>query len=95
MTWRCFHCDEVFTERECAQLHFGATLMSDPACQINAVQVRQMERTLARFREEDTDLHREIYRLKSDHQIALRREEEAGYAKGLADGRAIATQEAV
>ena len=94
MTWRCFHCDEVFTERECAQLHFGATLMSDPACQIDVKQFREMERMLERFRAEDTDLHREIHRLHAAHYAALRCEEEAGYAKGLADGRAIATQEA-
>lgn len=93
--WRCFHCGEVFTEAEDARIHFGATLASDPACQINAEQVREMEDTLARFREEDTDLHREIYRLKSDHQIALRREEEAGYAKGLKDGMAELAAERV
>jgi hypothetical protein len=36
---------------------------------------------------EDTELHREIYRLKADHATALRREEEKGYARGLRDAR--------
>lgn len=32
--WRCFHCGKAFTEAEDAELHFGPTVHSQPACQI-------------------------------------------------------------
>jgi hypothetical protein len=46
-TWRCFHCDETFTDREAASLHFGndeirhsmgehIEAAAAPACQIKA-----------------------------------------------------------
>ncbi len=35
-TWRCFHCDEVFHTRHAAQMHFGYTECSEPACRIKA-----------------------------------------------------------
>ena len=44
-----------------------------------------MEDQLRRYRDEDTDLHREIFALKAAHEVALRRAEEAGYAAGLRD----------
>lgn len=30
--WRCFHCDEVFTDRQSAQDHFGLDDIEPPAC---------------------------------------------------------------
>ena len=86
-TWRCFHCDEVFRGVIKASLHFGDYQNATPACQIDIVRVRETEALLARYREEDTDLHRRIARMETEHGIALRRAEEAGYAKGLQDGR--------
>ena len=83
--WRCFHCDEVFTDVESALLHFGDRLFMDPACQIDMAEFRAMESAHARCCEEDTDLHREIYRLRSSRQQELMREEEKGYARGLKD----------
>lgn len=83
--WRCFHCDEVFKDFAEAELHFGTSCYDVPICQITAAEVRGMELQLRRYSEEDTDLHREIARLKSDHATALQREEEKGYAKGLRD----------
>jgi hypothetical protein len=101
MTWRCFHCDEVFTTVGSARDHFGLNDRDLPGCVIDKVMVedggkpergrgllmalRKAEAELARYREEDTDLHREIHRLNSEHRLALRREEEKGYARGLAD----------
>jgi hypothetical protein len=35
-TWRCFHCDEVFTDKAEAREHFGETLDDDPLCKIKA-----------------------------------------------------------
>jgi hypothetical protein len=83
--WRCFHCDESFTDEEQAALHFGTNQYHNPACQVDAKHLRELESELARYREEDTDLHRQIWRMQAEHHAALRREEEKGYARGLAD----------
>lgn len=92
--WVCFHCGEHFPDNHggwrAAQLHFGTSIHDEPKCQITARALRIMERDLRRYQEEDTDLHRELARLRSDHAIALRREEEKGYARGLEDARAEA-----
>jgi hypothetical protein len=86
--WRCFHCDEVFTDAASAQEHFGRSQISEPACTIDAAKYREMEETVRRHCEEDTDLHRTIYAMESRHQTELRCEEEKGYARGLADAQA-------
>lgn len=90
--WVCFHCGEHFpgnadgTYR--ARLHFGPTGPNDePKCQITAYRLRAMEAELRRYREEDTELHQEIARLKCEHATALRREEEKGYERGLRDAQ--------
>jgi hypothetical protein len=89
--WTCFHCGETFpgnlTGQRAAQLHFGASIHDEPKCQISAHHLRVMETDLRRYREEDTELHREIARMQADHAVALRREEEKGYARGLEDAR--------
>lgn len=103
--WRCFHRDEVFTTEESARDHFGYTQFADPGCIIDKVAVeeggkpergrgllmalRKAEAELARYREEDTDLHRAIHRLQGEHATALRREEERGYDRGLRDARHV------
>lgn len=86
MTWRCYHCEEIFTTSEAAAEHFGPRIYSDPACTIDAARLRELEAELQRYREEDTDLHRELHRKDSEHRQALIREEEKGYARGLRDG---------
>lgn len=88
-TWRCFHCDEIFRSTIKAALHFGTYQNATPACQIDAAALRKMEADLAKYREEDSDLHRQIRHLESDHQTARRRAEEVGYDRGLRDGRAL------
>lgn len=60
-------------------------MCDDPACQIDMTDVRAMENQLRQYREEDTVLHREIHRMQADHAVALQREEEKGYARGLND----------
>lgn len=87
-SWRCFHCDEVFYDREAALLHFGSSEADSPACTIDVVHLRDLEKQLRRHCEEDTDLWRHIYGLGSQHYIEKMREEEKGYARGLRDGRA-------
>lgn len=86
--WRCFHCDESFTDREAAALHFGTREHHQPACTIDIAEYRRAEAENQRYREEDSDLHREMYALRAQHQVELRRAEEAGYARGLKDGAA-------
>jgi hypothetical protein len=48
--------------------------------------LRKAEAELARYREEDTDLHRALYAKDSERDTAVRRAEEEGYARGLRDG---------
>ena len=89
--WTCFHCGETFTESDAAADHFGWTMLDDPACRLNqrenglAGMLRIAQAELMRYREEDTDLHRKIAAMAADHGMALRREEEIGYARGLRD----------
>ncbi len=49
--WRCFHCDEVFTDKAEALEHFGADESKDPACRITADDVKRV-----RELESDVDL---------------------------------------
>lgn len=90
--WTCFHCGETFHHQIPARRHFGADPAAEPACRIKGreenglvIALRAAEADLARYQAEDTDLHRQIARMSSEHAIALRREEEAGYARGLRD----------
>lgn len=92
--WRCFHCDDVFTSRSEASAHFGYEIDATPACKIapdlrGLIKfMRWQEGELQRYRREDSDASRQFYALGADHARALQTEEEKGYARGLADGRA-------
>lgn len=94
VAWRCFHCDEVFVDSEAACDHFGLDCLTTPACQIAARDgglvklIREQEEELRRFRQEDTESYRQFYALGADHRQALIQEEQKGYDRGLADGRA-------
>lgn len=89
--WRCFYCDDVFKDRDAAAEHFGSYLHSEPACKINIAKYREMEANVEHWthavHEETLDCHRALAAARSEHSTALRREEEAGYAKGVADAR--------
>lgn len=87
LTWRCFHCDEVFTDRNAAMTHFGKSEHREAACTIDVARLRDLEDQLQSYRNEDTELYRQIARMQSDHATALRREEEKGYARGLEDAK--------
>jgi hypothetical protein len=93
--WRCFHCDEVFTSVLDARNHFGDDQGATTACQIKAAgefallkALRNAEDDLLRYRIEDSDVLRFAQAQAADHVVALRREEEKGYARGLMDGLA-------
>lgn len=94
--WRCFHCGDTFTKAQerWARMHFGRDEGELPVCQMRLpgeqhllTALRKAQDELASYRAEDTDLMRAIDAQSADHATALRREEERGYAKGLADGR--------
>jgi hypothetical protein len=83
--WRCFHCDEAFTDRAAAVLHFGEREHRTPGCQIDLAEYRRMEGQQDRYAEEDADCHRALCRERAEHAVKQRRAEEAGYARGLKD----------
>lgn len=93
-TWRCFHCDEVFTSEEDARLHFGKSERESPACTIDISEYRAMETRMQFYNDEDAEIHRSMARLQSDHNLALQREEEKGYDRGVRDQMAEAIQSA-
>lgn len=92
--WRCFHCGETFTDPELARDHFGTDQLATPVCQIPdlAHLLRLQEYELRRYREEDSQVIRQVYALGADHHGKLRDEEEKGYAHGLKDGRGLADE---
>lgn len=83
--WTCFHCDEHFTDAEAAAIHFGTHEIQRPACLIDAAEYRSMEARVRECANEDSELHRQISRLASNHKLELQRAEEVGYAKGIAE----------
>ncbi|HEY4292102.1 hypothetical protein [Luteibacter sp.] len=85
--WRCFHCDETFTDRANAALHFGTHESQNPTCTIDVTTYRAMEAKEAHYFDEDAYIHRQMYRMANEHKLALQRAEEAGYAKALKDTR--------
>lgn len=85
--WRCFHCEEAFVEEDDARLHFGSSELHSPACQIDIAAFRAMERRMESYNAEDSEMHRQISRMQADHSLALIREEEKGYARGLEDAK--------
>ena len=94
--WRCFHCGKTFTKAQerWAREHFGRDETREPVCLIRTAgesallsALRDAEDQLVSYRAEDSLVLRSMWAMQSDHQRALRREEEAGYAKGLADAR--------
>ncbi len=94
--WRCFHCGETFTlaQKRWAAEHFGDEQSQQPVCLIRSAgesallsALRKSERELRSYRVEDNAILRAMWAMQSDHAAALRREEERGYAKGLADAR--------
>lgn len=95
--WRCFHCGDTFTKAQerWAREHFGRDQNAEPICLIrtageNALltALRNREDELRAYREEDQDVMRALWSMQADHREALIREEQRGYDRGLADGRA-------
>lgn len=101
--WVCFHCGEAFPGNfagsRAAREHFGALPDAIPGCRLRMRageksllrRIRWLEGELselrARVAAEDTDKDRTLYAMAADHSQALIREEEKGYARGVADVR--------
>jgi hypothetical protein len=95
--WVCFHCGEHFPAtiqgQRAAQLHFGPTPAFEPGCVLKLTsedrsllkKLRSAEADLDRYYAEDSEKDRELRRMAADHQVALRRAEEQGYARGIKD----------
>lgn len=102
--WLCFHCGDYFPPTDeglaDARDHFGVFMHSMPGCAIKLYandrrllrRIRALEAQLVRYQDEDTDLHRQVWAMESNHIDAMQREEEKGYARGLADGRKEGTK---
>jgi hypothetical protein len=86
-TWRCFHCDETFTDREQARLHFGDSEHQQALCTIDAAHFRWMEAQHRRNVDDDSEALRTIARLAGEHETLRLRAEELGYERGLRDAK--------
>jgi hypothetical protein len=95
----CFHCGETFTTPGNARNHFGFEPSADPACRIKigaerglVMALRKAEADLAEawsaIHNESTEAAKAYYAQSTRHRAQLMAVEEAGYEKGLADGRA-------
>lgn len=87
--WTCFHCGMHFGGNfkgwQEAFHHFGSDVQGDAWCQYTARQVRGLEDLLRSYQQEDTPRDRHLASIQAEHVTALRREEERGYARGMAD----------
>lgn len=95
--WRCFHCDEVFTDVKAARLHFGEDQDYEPGCiarvpdeeRVLLEKIQELECELALFYDEDGPKDRQMQVMASEHRGALVGAEEAGYDKGVRDMKKI------
>jgi len=92
--WRCFFCDDVFTTREVAALHFGSFDSCEPdvtACKLMAHQqhvleyIRSLEDEIGHYQAENHPTIKAMYALEDEMRRAVAKAEEAGYARGVAD----------
>lgn len=81
--WRCFHCDEVFTRREDAKVHFGLECFSIlPACVEKITHTDEQLRELRHRAKE--------YEVEALSRALAAEDESEGYLLELYDWRRIA-----
>lgn len=94
ISWRCFFCDEIFTTRELAAEHFGTELACEGpivACQIKeheghlVTYIRKLEAELVIWNNESQQIQQAIISLEGTVAEEIRKAEDKGYAKGVAD----------
>jgi hypothetical protein len=92
-SWRCYHCDVVFTNRNHAAEHFGEDESATVACKLSRTDghfvtlVRELQRELATYRREDNHVLRAWHSREADHADAARRAEEDGYNRGVIEAK--------
>lgn len=92
--WRCFHCNEIFTNPKHAAEHFGVDETSTPGCRLTATEghlvtyIRRLEKDLDEYRDDRHPLILAHLSDESARRLALQREEEVGYARGVLDSEA-------
>lgn len=97
--WTCFHCGETFTTYGTARDHFGFDPSNDPACVIKVGAERGLVMALRKAElaaaeawqaigDESTEAAQAYYAQAGRHREQIMAAEEAGYERGLADGRA-------
>lgn len=98
--WTCFHCGETFTTPGAARDHFGFDPASEPACRIKLGAERGLVMALRKAEAEVADAYSKLHdesggavgamrAMATRHAAQLREIEEAGYERGLADGRKL------
>lgn len=88
-SWRCFHCDEVFTDKDKARLHFGNDSVSGEAmCQVTAERYREVEGQLETYRIESDATSRTFFANGVEAQRMATEAEQKGYNRGIADAKA-------
>lgn len=65
LEWRCFHCDEVFTDALEATQHFGSEEFKTPACRMSSDDVKR----LRDLEDENAALRHENDRLDNDARL--------------------------
>lgn len=97
-SWRCFFCDEVFTDPREAQVHFGAEEHNTVACKIMPHQqkimeyIRYLETTIRSYiADRHADSHpllQSVWVLQAQMDQKVRAAEEQGFARGVQAMRA-------
>ncbi len=92
--WRCFFCDEVFTDRKEAALHFGCEVTDQAACRTVTADekgllliIADQAKQLWQWRNECDPLGQVLSLIDSKLSRDTRDAEERGYQRGLEDGR--------
>ena len=93
--WRCFHCDEVFTDEETARNHFGDHEGQTPACKLNTFDrglleaLRRQERdnieAWDRISSETVEAVSAMHGMHARFERNLRLVDEAAYVRGMRD----------
>jgi hypothetical protein len=93
-SWRCFHCDEVFTDRVAAAEHFGCEIQDAPFCKQLADDDKALLKVIAdqatqifQWHNESTPADKLYYEFRSQVSQQAIKSEELGYRRGLNDGR--------
>ncbi len=92
--WRCFFCNDVFTDHGKAAEHFGvfeACEADEPACKLMQHQerfiqyVRGLEQEIRLYQDDNQPLQRAIWDLEATIADKIKTAEEKGYNKAVAD----------